>query len=52
MASVTKHLSPFKSALVDTMNPAPQADDLALEEESPSLWAYFYRTDVNVYATG
>jgi hypothetical protein len=34
------------------MNPASQADDLALEEESPSLLSHFCRTDVNVYATG
>jgi hypothetical protein len=29
-----------------------RADDLALAEESPSLWSHFYRTDINVYATG
>jgi hypothetical protein len=34
------------------MNPALQGDYLALEKESPSLWSRFYRTDVNVYATG
>jgi hypothetical protein len=45
-------LPPFRSVLVDTTNPASQADDLALEEESPSLRSHFYRTDVNVYATG
>jgi hypothetical protein len=43
---------PSRSVLVDTMKPVSQADDLALEEESPSLWSHFYRTDVNVYATG
>jgi hypothetical protein len=34
------------------MDPASQADDLALEEESPSLWSPFYRSDVNVDANG
>jgi hypothetical protein len=34
------------------MNPASQADDLAFEKESSSLWSHFNRTDVNVSATG
>jgi hypothetical protein len=50
--SVTGLLPPFRSVLVDTVNTTSQADDLAPEEKSPSLWLHFYRTDVNVYATG
>jgi hypothetical protein len=35
--SVAGLLPPFRSVLVETMNPESQADDLALEEESPFL---------------
>jgi hypothetical protein len=49
--SVTGRLPPLRNVLVVTMNSA-QADVLAPEEESPSLWSHFYRTDVNVCATG
>jgi hypothetical protein len=50
--NVTGLLSPFGGVLVAIMNQASQTDDLALDEESPSLWSQMYRTDVNVYATG